>query len=302
MGKSLDIAKNIFNITKGKALEKERDGDKQKFNLNTFKGELTAANGLYRPNRYRFVLETIPKCLNKITYPKPDNQRLEFYCDNVNIPGASIIPVDYKRLGVGPFDRRASAIIPAEISASFMLDNTGKNLDFFQQWVSHIVYMGSDKALHMAEETEGGEQRHFGEIDYHSNYTCQVKIETYDVRDVHINTTRAYEVWPSQLGDVTLGWAQNDEVGRVTINFQLQRWVTTNETDKDFNATEVVESGRELSGMERLLRIGAAAKSLKAAWKKPNNVGDVINLVSGSQTFLNSFGSKYVPDQGKTDG
>ena len=41
MGKSLDIAKNIFNITKGKALEKERDGDKQKFNLNTFKGELS---------------------------------------------------------------------------------------------------------------------------------------------------------------------------------------------------------------------------------------------------------------------
>ena len=298
MGKSLDIAKNVFNMAKGKALEKDKDGDKQKFNLNNFKGELTAANGLYRPNRYRFVLETIHKCLAPVTYPKPDNQKLEFYCDNVNIPGASIIPVDYKRLGVGPFDRRASAIIPAEISASFMLDNTGKNLDFFQQWVSRIVYMGNDKALHMAEETPGGPTRHFGEIDYHSNYTCQVKIETYDVRDVHINTTRAYEVWPSQLGDVTLGWAQNDEVGRVTINFQLQRWVTTNETDKDFNATEVVESGREYSGMERLLRIGAAARSLKSAWKKPRNVGDVINLVSGSQTLLSSFGSKYTPDTG----
>ena len=296
MGKSLDIAKNVFNMAKGNALKKKKDGHKQKFNLDQFKGELTAANGLYRPNRYRFVLERIPKCLGAVKYPNPDNQKLEFYCDNVNIPGASLIPVDYKRLGVGPFDRRASAIVPAEISASFMLDNTGKNLDFFQQWVNNIIYMGTgEEAVNTTTNVQG---QHFGEIQYHGDYTCEVSIETYDVRDVHISTTKAFEVWPSQLGDVTLGWAQNDEVGRVTVNFQLQRWVSTNHTDEDFDATKVVESGREYSAMERLLRIGAAAKSLKAAWKKPTNVGDVINLVSGSQTFLNSFGSKYTPDQG----
>ena len=302
MAKAKDYATNLFNMVKGKGLSKDKaKGSDAKFNLNNFKGQLTDLNGLYRPNRYRFVLERVPNCLTSVEYPKPDNQKLEFYCDNVNIPGASIIPVDYRRLGVGPFDRRASAIVPAEISASFMLDNMGKNLDFFQQWINHIVYMGSgDSAVNTTKNKTTGQ--HFGEIMYHKDYTCEVSIETYDVRDEHINTTKAFEVWPSQLGDVTLGWAQNDEVGRVTVNFQLQRWTSKNHTSADFNATEIVESGREYSGMERLLRIGAAARSLKSAWKSPKNVGDVINLVSGSQTFLNSFGSKYVPDQGKTDG
>ena len=295
MAKAKDYATNLFNMLKGKGLEKDIDGNDATFNLNNFKGELTAVNGLYKPNRYRFVLKRIPKCLNKVNSTDVGQQKLEFFCDNINIPGASLIPVDHKRFGIGPFDRRASAIIPAEISASFMLDSSGRNLDFFQQWVNHIIYMGGDSSVATTTNTQG---QHFGEIQYHDNYTCEVQIETYDVRDVHINTITAYEVWPSQLGDVTLGWAQNDEVGRVTINFQLQRWVTENHVDPEFNATEVVESGREYSGMERLLRIGAAAKSLKAAWKKPNTVGDVINLVSGGQTFLNSFGKKYTPDQG----
>ena len=49
---------------------------------------------------------------------------------------------------------------------------------------------------------------------------------------------------------------------------------------------------RELSGFEQLLRIGTAAKALKASMKKPTSVGDVINITSNAQTFLGSFGGK----------
>jgi len=44
--------------------------------------------------------------------------------------------------------------------------------------------------------------------------------------------------------------------------------------------------------MEQLLRIGQAAKALKSSWKKPTNVGDVINVVSNGQTFLKALGGK----------
>ena len=119
----------------------------------------------------------------------------------------------------------------------------------------------------------------------------EVKIVTTLSNYNKINTLTAYEVWPSQLGDVTLGWAQNDEVARVTINFQLQRWVSEAHGLPEGTADES-HSNRQLSPMEQLLRIGQAGVALKSSWKKPRNVGDVINIVSNSQTFLGSFGGR----------
>ena len=42
--------------------------------------------------------------------------------------------------------------------------------------------------------------------------------------------------------------------------------------------------------MEQLLRIGQTGTALKASWKTPNNVGDVINVLSNAQTFLGAIG------------
>jgi hypothetical protein len=47
-----------------------------------------------------------------------------------------------------------------------------------------------------------------------------------------------------------------------------------------------------MSGFEQLIRIGTAAKALKASMKKPTSVGDVINMTSNAQTFLGSLGGK----------
>ena len=306
MGKALDIGKNLFNMVKGKGLEKDREewgdnfvGDdsvKGHFNIGTFNAKLTDLNSLYRPNRYLVRFKRAPKCLVDASTATHAASDIMFFCDNVNIPGASIIPVDHKRFGIGPFDRRASNIIPAEISASFMLDGMGKNLDFLQQWVAGIVYMGDESGavnLTVGESRRAGSSEYhgFGELSYRDDYTTEMQIETYDSIGNKINTLTAHEVWPSQLGDVTLGWAQNDEVGRVTVNFQLQRWTTKNYAAKIEESNSKV-SDRVLSPMERLLRIGSAARSLKASWKNPDSVGDVVNIFSNAQTFLGSFGGK----------
>jgi hypothetical protein len=41
-----------------------------------------------------------------------------------------------------------------------------------------------------------------------------------------------------------------------------------------------------------LLRIGQSARALSSSFKTPNNVGDVINVVSNAQTFLKAIGGK----------
>lgn len=316
MAKAKDYAKNLFHMVKGKGLERSlKDGLKDIdgkstvgevsphgfFNIGSFRSSLEAHNSLYRPNRYLVKFKRAPNCIQDKKLRTQATEEIIFFCDNINIPGASIIPVDYKRYGIGPFDRRASNIVPAEISAAFMLDGLGRNLHFFQKWVSNIVYMGNaDKAPGLVMNRDSVDDQAFGEIAYRKDYITEMEIETYDQNAQLINRLTAHEVWPSQLGDVTLGWAQNDEVGRVTVNLQVQRWTVENYAGQIEEKAAALDE-RILSPMERLLRITQAARSLQSSWKKPDSVGDVINLVSNSQTFLNSFGKKQTArfnDQG----
>ena len=311
MSKAKDWAKTLFHTQKGRLLSKDKnfDGGKVEFNVNDFRSSLNQANGLYKPNRYLFKIKTPPKVLSARLDPLNTIKEMVFFCDNINIPGLSLIPVDYKRLGMGTFDRRASSAIPAEISASFMLDGLGQNLGFFQDWVQGIVYMGdlkNDPGSH-ARPARGGDARmlhSFGEIAYHKDYCVDVEIQTFSAalpdpdnpsEPTKITPLHSYELSPSQFGAVTLGWAQNDEVARVTLNFQLRRWSVENHIDPSFDPMESVLNPDDFSFFEKMLRIGQGAMALKNAYKKPNSVGDVLNLVSGAQTFKQSFGGRKSP-------
>ena len=300
MANPLNLAKNIFNLSKGKALEKPKRGsstsgqlDSQPgspgespgtFNVGSFISAIVQTNGLARANRYLVTIDQPRGAwaagLGGVT------QQLQFFCDNINLPGAQVTPYDHKRNTIGPFDRRAGNIIPAQITASFMLDARGQNLAFFQKWVSSIVYMGSTSASAENQVDENGAA--FGELAYRDDYATTMRIETYDMAANKINTLTAYEVWPQLLGDVTLGWAQNDEVPRVTVNFELRHWVATNHglpEGSDLFDKDSFFSSRALSPMEQFLRIGQTGTALAASWKTPNNVGDVINVLSNSINF-----------------
>lgn len=283
MAKIKDIASTLFNLGKGIGLEKPRVGHEQEYNLNKLLGKLQERNSLMRANRY-FVEIAAP---GWATDEDIDTTRdLMFFCEAINLPGASLVPIDHKRLGVGPFDRRPSNIIPAEISATFMLDTAGKNLSFFQRWISHIVMMDASKPGH--DRVSDGAR--FGQVAYRKTYLSPtIKIHTIDQAGNKIATLTAFECWPSLIGDVTLGWAQNDEYARCQVNFQL-RYFTTEEFEPTAPGLE-----RELSGFERLIRLGTSGKSLLASFKKPNNVGDAINILSNVQTFAGNFGGKRSP-------
>ena len=280
MAKLADIGKTLFNLGKGIGLNKDRVGAQQPYSLDKFIGKLQERNSLMRANRY--IVEIAPP--GWASGEDTDTvQNIVFFCEAVNLPGATITPMDHKRLGVGPFDRRPTMVIPAEISASFMLDQAGRNLAFFQKWISHLVMMDnrSPNAIRSSDSAA------FGQIAYRDTYLSpNMKIHTIDSAGNHIATLTAHEVWPSLLGDVTLGWTQNDEFARVQVNFQLRYW-TTEEFEPTAPGLE-----KELSGFERLIRLGTSGTALLASMKKPNNVGDAINIISNAQTFLGSIGGK----------
>ena len=278
MAKLKDIASDLFNLAKGVGLSKDATGAKQEFSLDKFTGKIQERNSLARANR--FVVKIAPPAW-AVGQADTVND-LMFFCDAVNLPGASIVPVDIKKQGYGTFDRRASNIIPEEVTVSVMLDSAGRNLTFFHAWLANIVNMnaqyGEDVSVNGATT---------GEVFYRDHYLSpKIEIEVYDTGARLTNRVTCYDVWPSQVSPVSLGWSQNDEFARVQVNFQLRYF-------SEVNADVAIGSDpRELSAFEQILRIGQSAKALKSSFKTPNNVGDVINVVSNGQTFLKALGGK----------
>jgi hypothetical protein len=186
---------------------------------------------------------------------------------------------EFKKQGYGTFDRRPVTLIMPDLTLSIMLDSMGNNLGFFQEWMTNIQNIDVSKG----QQTEKNGASPF-EVKYRDNYIAQILVTTFDQAGTPITKLTAYEAFPSVLGDVSLGWNQTDEIARVSVNFQLRYWNV-----EQLEGTAPAEP-RALSGFEQLIRIGTAAKTLKASWKTPTSVGDVINVVSNSQTFLKSFG------------
>lgn len=278
MAKIRDVARDLFNLGKGIGLNKPRVGHEKEFNLDRFKGALQEKNSLQRANRY--VVAIRPPAW-AVEQAKEDCQKLIFFCDAVNIPGATINPVDHRRLGIGPLDRRPSNVLPAEISASFMLDQNGRNLHFFQEWINSIFEIDPRTVLN-----DGTNGALFGEVHYHTHYATNIEIQSYDQAANKIHVITCEECWPSLLGDVTMGWAQNDEFARVQVNFQVRSWHTS------LAEGPGPGSERALGGMERLIRLGTAGTSLASSLKTPNNVGDAINTLSNAQTFFGALGGR----------
>ena len=277
MGKLSDIAKDAFGLLKGKLLEKPRTGEQSQFNLNSFMGQLQEVNSLAQSSKYTLEIKP-PKWAQGSDTPS----KLIFFCDSVNMGGGSAIPGEFKVQGIGPFDRRPSQYIAPDITAQIMLDSNGGNLAFFQEWMNNIININASSG----EQTEVNGAA-FGEVYYRDNYLSELTITMYDVAGNPTITYKAYEAWPTVLGDVQLGWNSTDEIARLQVNFSIRYWTSS------ANDSPTAAAGpRAMSGFEQLIRIGTAAKALKASMKKPTSVGDVINMTSNAQTFLGSLGGR----------
>lgn len=273
MAKALDIAKDIFGLAKGLGLSKPATGGSAKYNLNNFIGKLQERNSLMRANR--FLVEIAPPAW---AGGGTEAQDLVFFAETVNMPGMSIIPVDIKRQGIGVFDRRPSQPIVPDMTVTFMLDSNGINLSFFQKWMQNIINFDYSKGENTS--VNGAVP---GEIYYRDNYITTITIKTIDVASNTIVTQTCYECWPTLLGDVSLGWDNNDQYARLSVNFSMRAW-TTDKADAPANEP------RSMGAFEQLLRIGQAGKTLIGSIKNFTGVGDAVNVLSNTQTFLKTLG------------
>lgn len=210
------------------------------FRLDEFRANINSVGGLAKPSKYGVYIMPPPFLTgNPSTHDDyyegelnlalsdninvADSQVLSMLCDTVSLPGKSLILNDYRPQGFGKSVKMPFDIQHDPVSATFMLDNDHRVMNFMQYWFQEIINTNSD--------FEGGnstfKNRTSFELNYRKSYSTSMLIQFYANGDEDSYIEYEFkDVYPIQLGSVQMGWDMNDSYARLPIEFTYSTYTT----------------------------------------------------------------------------
>ena len=286
----------------GQGNRKGENADFKGMNLNKFISLTDKQGGLYKPNL--FVVEILPGDgfwarpnpaaakangarmvgalqgggLSQPT-PKPapieELDTLRFLCNSASLPGVQIITSDHRRQNQGTFDRRPFGVQVTDIPLTFMLDNKGDVLRFFNNWTQNIIHYQNPGDEHAV--TPSGAQ--LFEVEYRKKYLCAIRITCFDHNSNEVVQYTLYEAFPIQVGDITVAWSETDSFSILPVQFTFRTYMTN-----QIPVPQVSGASRPFS-IGETLGIIAGAAGMIGSFQKPTSIGSALNIVNNVKLF-----------------
>jgi hypothetical protein len=244
------------------------------FSIEEIKGEVNKQNGLMKPSLFAVEVNFVSKS------GLFSSKSIGLLCNAVNLPGVSLATSDVQRQGYGFLERRVTnAIFPA-VAATFMLDNKGEVLGFFNEWSKTMSSFAHQQGELSTDPDTGGMM---GEVGYYDDYTATINITAYSPNEDKIVVYTLNEAYPAVVGDVALGWRQTDEFAELQIQFNYRYW-----NSSVFKPAEREPEEGGLNLLQFINKLNGAVEIVKSL-KKPRSIGDAMNLLNNGETLLGIF-------------
>lgn len=215
------------------------------FSIDNFRTKIHQFGGLARPNL--FEVDFVPMRNNgfplNIQTPGSESAGMDprFLCQTVTFPSLNVEVFDYRPNNIDMIRSMPRVIGHGDLECVFMVDDLHRVVDFFHTWM-RLVANYTDSPL--------GDQRQY-EVGYKSDYATSMGIRMYSRSPVG-NTVgntfyecRLMDVYPVQIGSVTLEWSMNDSYMTLPVSFSYSNFIMT----KYENGT-IVQSQLDLAGTE----------------------------------------------------
>lgn len=184
------------------------------FSINEFSAKLSQWNGLAKTNIFMVRISPPVGLINQSI--QPDD--LIFFCKTVEIPGISLGTADILNQGFGSTEKRPTILPNDVVSAVFMVDGGMNIVNFFHRWMQLIVNYNTDNLF---SEDDGKLPYEFG---YKDEYVGQMEVLVFNPQGDTIYTYEYKNVYPANLGAVSLSWEANSEVMSMPIGFNYDRF------------------------------------------------------------------------------
>ena len=177
------------------------------FNIDTIRSTLQTSGGFATTEKYSVVFTGLSSQLNQGV-----NASFQYLCENVAIPTKSISGSDKFIYGTNyqmPYRQTF-----AESSMSFYCTRDMAEKKFFDNWQNLII----DPVT--------------GDLKFHDNYTCTVTITQFnkqqDMTTDGIYQIQLHNAWPSIVAEIQYGHSQGNEIAKLPVTFQYEKWESKN--------------------------------------------------------------------------
>lgn len=252
--------------------------------VSDFASFLSKKNGLARTNRFYITIQKEGggnHVLGNSPVITGNPNPLSFLAESASLPGVGLATSEVRRYGYGATERMPTFPIFVDTNISFLGDNTGEIHSFFYKWMNGIIAYDS---LHGTSSKSGAPGSRPFEVSYKKNYTCTVNIVCVDDRNKKIISVRLNKAFPIFLGDVSLSWADNDNIMRIPVTFSFFNW----ERDDIDVGGLLQEKGNILTNLQKVVKVANAVTTL-AAVTKPNSIADVVNVVNNTKAAVSAI-------------
>lgn len=244
------------------------------FKIEELKSEMNKLHGLMQPNLFGLRINFIGEG-GVVSSPTAS-----LLCSAVTLPGVSFNVTNVTRQGYGPLERRASSVLFPAISSTFMLDNSGVILEFFAKWAKMITSFAHQQGEQSQDPDTGG---YIGETGFYDDYISTINITTYTPHKSKIVVYTLHEAYPAVIGDVSLGWQQNDEIATLQVQFNYRYWTST-----VFSRGEAPSDAADLNLYQFANKFDGAV-GISKGFNRPRDVNDALHAINRGETLLGIF-------------
>jgi hypothetical protein len=188
------------------------------FNINDFKATMDRFGGPARLSMFEVEIAATSLDGTEIAPGIITTRDLRFFCQSVSVPGVNLETTTYRPSGIGFPESIPTSSAPEALNCVFILDNEHRILTFFHRWMNTVMNVGSARG-----NTDNGLPIH--QIEYKNSYAASsLIVRHYSSTNVFNSYEFEYlSVYPTQVGNIDLGWGSKDAIATITVNFSYSK-------------------------------------------------------------------------------
>lgn len=237
--------------------------------------------GYTKTNRFE-VRFNMPPILQQYYTSSDVPKLLTLRCESASIPGVSLSTVDVQRHGYGMSEKVPTGSQFGGFSCSFIGDQESMIYRCFYNWMRGVMNWTDPTSSKKVSDFSGALPY---EHNYKKEYVADINMLTYNENSDELTGIDLFDAYPIAIGDIQYNWGDTDNLVRIPIQFAYRNF-KLHELNQKFNLSK--GSPNSLGIFGTLVKAGTVLQVLGAI-KKPQSIGDVINVVNNAKTVLTGF-------------
>ena len=189
-------------------------------------------SGVLHTNKFE-VNFISPKVMQGTTITGPNSaatnsdieDMVRFRAETAKVPGVLLESADVNRYGVGSRQKMPFNATFTDTNITFISDRDGDIYRYFYTWVnSTFDFSGSIGSGDIPGTNRFAQYA----ASYKDDYTTDLIINVYDTSGNIAQSIVMWKAFPISFNEVNLGWAQQNELFKISVSFSFRDWTAGN--------------------------------------------------------------------------